>query len=256
VARSGRDVLSTRADTIAGVVVSVAGGGAKLRLVGVVVSIGGSMTGVPQLNPRTIAVLVSSAWLVAAAAGTSADAQTSIATSTEQPRIVVTRDDGSLPRACSPLKVARQVSLFLNAANNAPTQMLSNFFGPGLAWFSVDVQQRPGTRYHFLAAVPEGVIEYLGRRQRVHEHQRLLTISVGYDERLKAAAFHLGIWVTADDLHPKRGVLFGGKAGIDCRTHRLVAWSVATPVIPLFRHLCPPPPTRQTARRIIACSRK
>jgi len=198
-----------------------------------------------------LSLLVSSAlfasWIVST--------KTAGATQASSPPIVVTRDNGSMPRYCRPVEVARRAATFVQAFDSGSAKRLRPFFGYEFWAFHVAVSQPSGLHNRFDTRKKSGVLRYAAIRHRLHERGRLIALSMIYDRSLDSAGLAVELSIKADDLQPDSGVLFAGKAGMTCKTGHLVVWSVASPVTPPLS-VCPPAPEGAPPNSVIACTAK
>jgi hypothetical protein len=166
-------------------------------------------------------------------------------------RIVVTRDDPDLPAGCRPRALARRIAAFFDAFNRGDPSAV-DFVDPSEGWYSVS----DGRGRHFVTYSKSGLPEYFARRHRHGERLRLLEVDVSYARGLGHMAYL--VERRADDLARLGivGTTAVGKGALDCRTRKIVVWSMGMPAGERFARfaVCPRPRTRTGAT--VACARR
>jgi hypothetical protein len=167
-------------------------------------------------------------------------------------RIVVTRDDPSLPDRCRPRPLARRIAAFLDAFNRGDPAA-STFADPSRGWYSV-TEGRP--RRHFVTSSRRGLARYFARRHRHGERLQLEQVDVSFANGLGHIAYRIDR--RADDLR-RLGITDTtaiGKGAVDCENGQIVVWSMGmTPDRGPGRFaVCPPP--AEASRAIVACARR
>jgi hypothetical protein len=186
------------------------------------------------------------------------------------PRIVVTRDDGSLPRGCGLREVARRVAEFEHAvsAGNAPAAAALLAAEPQFQWYWSTLLARSATLRNDSFERPRGLSSYLSRRAEQRERLRPLVIQVvripprTWFPRLAdtVAGFNHHLERRAGDIHPSRPVrnhVAFAKGALNCRTGKLVAWGMGLDIAtrpPDLGRMCPAPPRRSGRATVIACT--
>jgi hypothetical protein len=139
-------------------------------------------------------------------------------------RIVVTRDNTSLPAGCRPRPLARRIAAFFDAFNRGDPSAVE-FVDPSDGWYSVS----DGRGRHFVTYSRRGLPEYFARRHRRGERLRLLEVDVSYARGLGHIAYRVDR--RADDLARLgiTGTTAIGKGAVNCETGKIVVWSMGMP---------------------------
>ena len=172
------------------------------------------------------------------------------------PRIVVSRDDGSLPRRCGVVRTATRVAAFLDAVNRGDAPLLERMVADRdhFQWYSFsaghgrrmrgfetngltsardDAEGRPPPHVNGRPAL----MRYLAGRHPAGERMQLLELqitripprgwfpSITYD----VAGIDFLVRVDAPDLtsFPGHNRLAGGKGAFGCSDGRLLAWTMS-----------------------------
>jgi hypothetical protein len=188
----------------------------------------------------------------------------STAASSQRP-ILVTRDDGGVPRACGgPRGVARSIENFLDAFNRGDRQRLSRVFGRDLETYAVNEGSPPNRRL-LRFSDKEPLLRYFGVRHARRDRITLLIVAAGKIEYLADhTTFSFVLRRSASDL-AKLGIfhpLARGKGNLDCRARTISLWVMGMPrdpfvPYPYWPHLsteaCPVPAAWKPSDAIIAC---
>jgi hypothetical protein len=164
----------------------------------------------------------------------------------EPTRVIVTRDDASLPEGCRPRQVAALVISFVNAFNSGDQASLSRIFflseGPSppdfadrsydpWSWYTVGKFDSEGRIQSSFVTYDQGkLLRYFARRHRKGEQLRLIKISLtqtgllGIEDNV---GFVYVLNRTARDLDPDLGGparIASGQGAINCTNRRIFAW--------------------------------
>lgn len=164
----------------------------------------------------------------------------STTTSAASTRIVVTRTQTGLPRACRPRDAARFVQgMFTAFSTGDRDRFLRIFFGPRVPterfrWFSIvdgvsDVN----------AVTRSQLLNYLASRVRKRDRVKLRHIDVKVDRVQEVADFGFFAVRRADDLPPDRGGsagIFEGKGAYNCRAQTMIVFSASMEPAPGQRY--------------------
>jgi hypothetical protein len=194
-----------------------------------------------------------------------ADART-ISSAASSPRpILVTRNDGGIPRVCGgPRGVARTIESFLDAFNRGDRSRLSRVFGRDLETYAVNEGSPPNRRIRRFSE-KEPLLRYFAARHARRDRITLLIVAAGkIDYLADYTTFSFVLRRSASDL-AKLGIshpLARGKGNLDCRARTISLWVMGMPrdpfvAYPYWPHLsteaCPVPSTWKPSDAIIAC---
>lgn len=165
------------------------------------------------------------------------------------PRVIVARDDRSLPSRCSVRVVADGVNRFLDALNRGDTRSLDQLIAERarFQWFSAGEAGTAGER-DFTATGERSagsdspgqdqrpiLLRYLAARHRRGERMRLLEVSVSrirprrwfpaIDEDVAGVEYTMHLDSRDFGALGGENHIASGKGGLACRDHRILAWS-------------------------------
>ena len=201
-------------------------------------------------------------------------------------RLLVTRDDPTLPPSCRPRAVAKLISSFFEALKSPGKVAVNRYFTPipKFRWYSVsegrgrddtwkampthnrsELFLGPGGRgRHFVTYDTASLGTYLADRQAHRERMELRTLQLRW--QLGPPHPEAGIVYVleraADDLEAV-GVADGlafGKGAIDCESGKIFVWSMgmeeppASEAAEVRKTLCPAPTSASTEALIVACT--
>jgi hypothetical protein len=168
-------------------------------------------------------------------------------------QIRVSRDTSRGPRACQPEHVGRLVADFFAAVNRGEADRVTEFFTPGLGWYSVTEGNPNNGGRHFVAYKPSRLQKYFGDRVSRNERMYLVEIDVAYERAGNLGHVAYNLLRSADDL-TEYAAEAGGKGAIDCEGGRIVVWSMGQGPKPQpAGTLCPGQP--DPPHIAIACAR-
>lgn len=152
----------------------------------------------------------------------------------DEPRVkvIVARDDASLPTGCRPRQVASLIAGFVDGFNQGGREQISSTLrltgrpGPGGAtpwsWYSVTWGGR-----EFVTYDQDELLAYLSKRNKQNERLQLLMASVVGGGRNGMVGADLVLARSADDLKPDpEGTqhLARVKGAIDCGEQKIIRW--------------------------------
>lgn len=180
-------------------------------------------------------------------------------------KVLVTRNDASLPDGCKPRQVAGLITNSFAAFNKGDQGRLAHFFaseglpGPGL--FGAGAGKGDAS---FATTSRDDLLKDFARRHEHKERMRLLEVDVEKRNQ-SSAAIAYNLTRKADDIGPNLGGpknIAVGKGVINCREQRFLVWNMAMAGTRdldkngLPHSLCPEPSNRKSAKAAIACARK
>ncbi len=180
-------------------------------------------------------------------------------TATDEPAVLVTRDERSFPQPCRALDAARMTMDFFEAVNTENSDRIEGFFSEDeFHWYSVTEGNPRESGRHHAVRNRDGLRDYFAARFAAGESLELLSLRITVDQRRDLGHMSFVARRTADDLAGLgvRGDVATGKAGIDCADGKIVAWSMGMATGPGRgeKSLCPVGPEGNPDGLPLACA--
>jgi hypothetical protein len=165
----------------------------------------------------------------------------------KRPEVIVTREDGGVPRECGPARITAYVLDFLATIGAGDAKALPRFLRRGFTYSVV------GPKGIYVDAFRDdsvkAVLAYVRARDERGERMRLVDLAV-VDAEPGRASVGFSLLRYARDL--KSRLRYSGKATVRCADGVIFNWQIVPDRRPLQR--CPAPPTDPQRPFVVACT--